>query len=69
MRDILQQMMVTAANGERLLFLDCCEKAEKDGKREEYEAARLENLMKLGVTVHEEGPMQVTGFSVSVGEK
>lgn len=65
MRDILQQMLVTAANGEQIMFLDARYKAAKDGKREEYEAARLENLMKLGVTVRQEGPLEVTGVSVT----
>lgn len=65
MSDILEQMTVTAANGEPIMFFDLRNKAAKDGRREEYEAARMHNLMSLGVKEHEFGPFQVTDASVS----
>lgn len=65
--DILQQMFVTAANGEMVLFPDYSRKADAEGKREEYEIARLDNLARLGVVGYEAGPVRVTGVSVERG--
>ena len=48
MNDILDQMRITLENGEVVLLASLIEKAAKDGKREEYEARRLDTLMRLG---------------------
>ncbi len=69
MSDILQQMCVTALNGEQIMFFDMRHKAEIDGRREEYEIARLDNLSKLGVSGYEIGPITVTGVSVSLDKR
>ena len=64
-RDVLQQMLVTAANGEEILLYDLSYKALKEGNREELEARRIDTLMRLGVTKRQEGPIRVTGIEVS----
>jgi hypothetical protein len=62
--DVLRQMFITAANGELVLLPDLRQAAAEDGRREEYEARRIDTLMRLGVTELQEEPIRVTDVSV-----